>query len=225
MRLDPGSDPPDSSVDSARVGGRRWALRLEAALWLAAATLLGTVAWTLADAALFQRSAAARLERAWAAESSGVAPTVAAVATGPIASGTPLARLSIPRLGASAVVAEGVEEPVLRRALGHLPESARPGESGNIALAGHRDTFFRALEGVEVGDEVLLESGAGRERYRVEWAAVVDPAQVTVARDSGYPALTLLTCYPFGYVGDAPYRYVIRARRVEDARAAGRRSG
>jgi sortase A len=107
--------------------------------------------------------------------------------------------------------------------LGHLPESARPGEDGNIALAGHRDTFFRFLEQVPVGEEFVLESAAGRESYRVEWAVVVEPEQVELVRDAGYPALTLVTCYPFRYVGRAPYRYVIRARRVDAPSELGNR--
>jgi sortase A len=102
---------------------------------------------------------------------------------------------------------------VLRRALGHLPRSARPGEDGNIVLAGHRDTFFRALEGVQVGEELQLDSAAGRDHYRVEWAAVVEPRQIAITQPSGYPALTLVTCYPFHYIGSAPYRFVVRARR------------
>ena len=226
MRVAPAQDSGYAASGLTRWAAMQWTARFEAALWLVAVALLGTVAWTLADAHLFQRQAAARLERAWATPSAARPLEVTASADraprGGIASGTPLARLSIPRLGASAVVAEGTDDHVLRRALGHLPESALPGEDGNVAVAGHRDTFFRALERVEVGDELLLESGAGRARYRVEWAAVVDPDQVAVTRDSGYPALTLLTCYPFGYLGDAPYRYVIRARRTG---MAGRGSG
>jgi sortase A len=219
-----------SGDDTGRVS--RWAARLEAVLWLTGAILLGSVAWTVADAYRFQHAAARELETSW---NETALPRVGAsdenrtarlaLGKAKIVSGTPLARLSIPRLGASAIVAEGIEESVLRRALGHLPGTALPGENGNVALAGHRDTFFRALDGVVVGDELILESGAGSDRYQVEWAAVVEPAQTAVARDAGYAALTLVTCYPFGYLGDAPYRYVIRARRVASAGGAVRQVG
>lgn len=216
---------PDNSPEASRTTLLRWTARLEGALWVAAAVLLGTVTWTLGDAYLFQRRAEARLESEWQAAAPAAAASTHAAPRGWIVVETPLARLSIPRLGTSAIVAEGVGESVLRRALGHLPRSARPGENGNIVLAGHRDTFFRALEGVEVGEELQLDSAAGRDRYRVEWAAVVEPRQIAITQPSGYPALTLVTCYPFGYLGDAPYRYVVRARRVERGPTAGRGIG
>lgn len=197
---------------------------LEGGLWVAAAVLLGTALWMKGDALFYQRNAERQLDATLraAAEPDADAPAPTVVRTR-LAPGTPLARLSVPRLAVSVVVAEGTDELVLQRALGHLPESARPGEDGNIALAGHRDTFFRFLEQVPVGEEFVLESTAGRESYRVEWAVVVQPEQVDLVRDAGYPALTLVTCYPFRYVGSAPYRYVIRARRVDAPSGLGTR--
>jgi LPXTG-site transpeptidase (sortase) family protein len=95
-----------------------------------------------------------------------------------------------------------------------VPGSARLDEAENIVLAGHRDTFFRPLEDIRAGDVILLQSDAGRHAYRVEWTSVVEPEEVSVAAASGYPALTLVTCYPFRYVGQAPQRFVVRARRL-----------
>jgi sortase A len=172
----------------------RW---LEAGLWTVAALVLGLVAWTLGDALVFQLRADP--PASWPAA---------------IADGTPIARLEIPSLDISAVVAEGVSSSVLRRAVGHLPASARPGETGNVALAGHRDTFLRRLEGIRTGDIVELESASGRQRYSIEWTRVVEPGDVEVLADAGYPALTLVTCYPFRYVGSAPQRFVVHGRLV-----------
>jgi len=199
----------------------RLATRLERILWWAGCALLGAALTIVADAAWYQRRAAAQLDATDAGDFTpaparlvGEAPAVAA--------GTPLARLVIPRLGARVVVAEGVSDAVLRRAVGRLPESARLDESGNVALAGHRDTFFRPLEQIRAGDRIVLERGGARSEYEVEWAAVVEPSAVEVTADSGYPALTLVTCFPFAYVGDAPYRYVVRARRLDAAPPTGR---
>jgi len=207
----------DANGETRPRRGSRWMARAELLLWLGGLSALGVAGWTVADASLFQARAERQLERAWTTERAVAAsPAAGRIARAEIADGTPMARLAIPRLGLSTVVAEGVDDAVLRRSLGHVPASARPGEGGNVALAGHRDTFFRAIENVVVGDEIELESAGGTDLYRVEWVAVVEPSEVVVTSDAGYPALTLLTCYPFGYVGSAPYRYVVRARRLDD---------
>jgi sortase A len=182
---------------------------LEACLWTLALATLGPALWMAGDACLYQwRNHSLAL-------AAGEAPPGAETAPTPIPAGTPIARLSIPRLDFSAVVAEGATAAVLRRAVGHLPASALPGGVGNVALAGHRDTFFRSLRDLREGDVIVLDSAAGRDSYRVEWMAVVEPSDVdVVAAASRYPALTLVTCYPFRYVGSAPHRFVVRARRL-----------
>jgi sortase A len=208
---------------STRRGGRAIAA-LERCLWLAAIGFLGTALWMKGDSIFYQFRADRELDAAIrslgatdAAPQAGSAPAVRVQ----LAPGTPLARLSVPRLAVEIVVAEGTDDRVLQRALGHVPTSARPGEAGNVALAGHRDTHFRFLEQLVVGDEMVLESVSGRDVYRVEWAVVVEPQQVELVEDSGYAALTLVTCYPFRYVGNAPYRYVIRARKLDASGAPG----
>lgn len=185
--------------------------RVEIGLWATGALLVTAAVGVRADAGLYQWRAGRQLEQVIA----NPAPVPSgAVARPALAEGTPLARLRIPRLGLETVVAEGVEETVLSRAVGHLPSSARPGESGNIALAGHRDTFFRPLEQIRIGDLVRLDGPSGSIEYRVEWTSVVAPNEVEVLSDTGYPALTLVTCYPFRYVGPAPERFVVRARAI-----------
>jgi sortase A len=186
----------------------RWpvpARGLERVLWVFSALALGIALWMKADAWVYQ----------WRSSWELAPPLAGAAPVEPrqvLPAGTPLARLSIPRLDLSVVVAEGTDHRVLRRAVGHLPRSARPGEGGNIALAAHRDTFFRGLADLQAGDPIVLESDHGHQAYQVEWTRVVSPEETAVVAPTVYPALTLVTCYPFGYLGRAPERYVVRAR-------------
>jgi sortase A len=186
------------------------------ASWILCALALGAATFGWADGALYQRR---HLDSDFAAvvEAGAGDRSRGAVALAP---GTPIARLAIPRLELEAVVAEGTAPAILRRAIGRLAASDVPGGPGNIALAAHRDTFFRPLEGIERGDLVVLESAAGRDSYAVEWIAVVEPEEVAVAGSTSYPALTLITCYPFRHVGTAPRRFVVRARRLESPSAS-----
>ena len=131
-----------------------------------------------------------------------------------------LGRIEIPRLGISAMVAEGAGRGLLRRAVGHIPGSALPGHSGNVALAGHRDTFFHGLGEARVNDVVRFVTLQGSYEYRVEWGAVVAPGRVDVLGATARPSLTLVTCYPFEAIGPAPQRFVVRARLVAPAVAA-----
>ena len=121
-------------------------------------------------------------------------------------------RLELPRLGLSALVAEGVDDATLGVAVGHVPGTAFPGEPGNVALAGHRDTVFRRLADVEPGDRLRFVTPDGGFEYRVDRLDVVGPGRTDVVGPTDEPTLTLVTCYPFGYVGRAPLRYVVRAR-------------
>jgi len=125
-----------------------------------------------------------------------------------------IGRLEIPRLGLSVIVMPGDDETTLSRAVGHLPDTPLPWASGNAALAGHRETFFRPLEEVQVGDAIYFDTPLGRLQYRVQRAFVVEPADVWVLDPTTEPTLTLITCYPFQYIGPAPKRFVVQARRV-----------
>jgi sortase A len=126
-----------------------------------------------------------------------------------------LGRLEIERLGLSAVVLEGEGEGTLLRGVGHIAGTALPQHSrGNVGVAGHRDTFFRALEGVNEDDVIELDTPDGTFRYRVEWSRVVAPDAVEVLAPTAEPALTLVTCYPFRYIGPAPLRFIVRGTRI-----------
>lgn len=129
--------------------------------------------------------------------------------------GAIVGRLSVARLGLSVMVVEGVTAGDLRHAAGHIPGTAAPGEPGNVAIAGHRDTFFRPLRRIRPDDIVTLSTVGGEFRYRVVRTEVVPPEDVSVLYPAGGDSLTLVTCFPFGYVGPAPRRFIVRAERTE----------
>ena len=128
--------------------------------------------------------------------------------------GCPLGRLEIPRIGISVMVVEGVENGDLKCAVGHIPGTSLPGAAGNVAIAGHRDTFFRPLRSVHRNDTITLRTANGVYRYRVVFTDVVVPGDVQVLYPTKDDTLTLVTCFPFYYVGSAPKRFIVRAGRV-----------
>ena len=123
----------------------------------------------------------------------------------------PLAVLRIPRLRIEAPVLEGTDEIVLNRGLGHIDETAAPGADGNSGIAGHRDGFFRGLKDIVVGDVIELETLHGTDAYRVERTWIVNPEDVSVLDPTPTRSITLVTCYPFYFVGSAPQRFIVRA--------------
>ena len=131
-----------------------------------------------------------------------------------VADGSLFGRIEIPRLGVSVMVIEGVKPRSLKVAVGHVPGTAFPGESGNVAIAGHRDTFFRKLRQIRNTDAIRLTTLYGSYDYRVESTRVVGPREVEVLQSSNQPELTLVTCYPFYYAGPAPDRFIVRAHLV-----------
>lgn len=128
--------------------------------------------------------------------------------------GETIGRLSIPRLGISVVVLEGAETGTLRVAAGHVRGTALPGEEGNLAIAAHRDTFFRNLGSIHKGDEILMASRGGVQRYLADRFQVVGRGDTAVLHSSGRAELTLITCYPFRYIGPAPERFIVHAIRA-----------
>jgi sortase A len=123
----------------------------------------------------------------------------------------PLAVLRIPRLRLEVPVLPGTDDRTLDRAVGHIDDTAPPGGDGNSGIAGHRDGFFRVLKDIAVGDVIELETAKVKEVYRVERTWVVDPEDVSVLDPTPTRALTLVTCYPFYYIGPAPRRFIVRA--------------
>ena len=132
----------------------------------------------------------------------------------PLPSGSLIGSLDIPRIRLSAMIAEGDDDATLNIAIGHLSDTPLPWHEGNSALAGHRDTFFRPLEHIRVGDELRVSTVRGDFRYQVRETLVVGPDDVWVLDPTDRPTLTLITCYPFNYVGKAPRRFIVRAERT-----------
>jgi sortase A len=122
-----------------------------------------------------------------------------------------LGRITVPRLDLSAMVNEGVDDNTLSLAIGHIPGTALPGPAGNVAVAAHRDTFFRPLKDIKPNDEIDFLTSQGEYRYRVQSMRIVNPEDVEVLKPSSEPELTLITCYPFDFFGHAPKRFVVQA--------------
>ena len=124
-------------------------------------------------------------------------------------------KLDIPRIGISVIVLEGVESRTLRTAAGHVPGTASPGGEGNAAIAAHRDTFFRNLREIRSGDRIQISTLRGKYAYIVESTEIVGPEATPVLESKGYPELTLITCYPFYFIGPAPKRFIVHALEAE----------
>jgi len=149
------------------------------------------------------------------------APTPRAVPRRTFAAGSTVGRIEIPRLGVSAVIRAGSDARTLRLAVGYIPGTALPGDRGNFGLAGHRDTFFRKLRDITPDDEIRIVTADGVFNYYVQRTSIVMPQDVGVLDPTIYPALTLVTCYPFNYIGAAPKRFIVRAvLRTTKARAS-----
>jgi sortase A len=134
----------------------------------------------------------------------------------------PLALLNIPRIGLEVPVFNGTDENVLNRGAGRIIGTAHVGERGNLGIAGHRDGFFRALKDVRSGDAVELIAAAGKFVYQVDNIVIVAPNDVHILDDRVVPTITLVTCYPFYFVGDAPQRYVLQCSLKENNPLTGR---
>ena len=151
---------------------------------------------------------------------SAPAPTVHRSRPRP-AAGSLIGRIEIPRLGVSTIIRAGSDARTLRLAVGHIPGTAYPGEQGNIGLAGHRDTFFRRLRDIKVDDEIRIVTPEETYTFKVERTSVVKPRDTWVLNDtSAGTVLTLVTCYPFTYVGSAPDRFIVRAAQQQDRLAS-----
>ncbi len=203
----------------------RWLRRAEIALWVIGVSLFGGALATIVNTQLYQarqgrafsdmerKAAASTIEVDLPRASAGVGPDTPARAADPLV----LGRIEIPRIGVSAIVREGDDDATLALAVGHVPGTARPGERGNMVFAGHRDSLFRALRHIRVDDVIHVRTLGGGYTYRVDSTEVVKPRETRVLGPTADAVLTLVTCYPFGYLGRAPDRFVVRASRLEAA--------
>jgi sortase A len=181
-------------------------LVVERLLLLVALAAFGYVAGTMGGAALYQDYESRQLDEVLR----GARPP--APANAPVATRRVLGRLEIPSLGVSTIVREGEDARTLQLAVGHIAGTSLPGAGGNMGLAGHRDTFFRRLREINPGDVIRLVAVEGTYTYVVEGTQIVDPDDLWVLDPTPEPSLTLVTCYPFTYIGTAPERFIVRAR-------------
>ena len=189
-------------------GSRRWLARL---LILVGVAVLGWAGYAVLSARWAQREyqKVLEIERALPPPE---APEPALPVSMPL--GEPIGTLIVPRLGLSAVVAEGDDKPVLDNAAGHLPDTALPWNDGNAAVAAHRDGLFRPLKGIRVGDRLRFETVHGDFEYRVKETYIVEPDDIWVLNPTLEPTLTLISCYPFNFIGNAPKRFIVKAERL-----------
>lgn len=131
-----------------------------------------------------------------------------------VAEGEVIGEMAIPRLDLKTIIVQGDSNKILRRSVGHVPQTPLPGEPGNVALAGHRDGFFRPLKDIQPGDAITIQTPGVEYNYQVESTEIVPPTDVEVLQSTNESTLTLVTCYPFYYVGPAPKRFIVRARQI-----------
>jgi sortase A len=195
---------------------KRLLLYLGCALLIGGALALGWYAYLRVDALRVQRAASRLLDQQKMQHEQSVQTRSVpnAVVIVPPRPGQPIGRLEIPRLNVSTIVLEGTAPKILRVAAGHIGGTAQPGTAGNVGIAAHRDTFFRALRDVRDKDLILVTTPYGTFRYVVDATEIVNPTDVNVLRPTTDPELTLVTCYPFTYVGPAPKRFIVHARRL-----------
>ena len=182
---------------------------------------LSAYAYLSTDGSIYQVLRSRQFDSQVAMASAGGAENLSPTAS----AGSAIGRIEIPRIGISVIVLEGDDQRTLRRGAGHIPGTALPGEEGNVAIAAHRDTFFRPLRNIRKNDVILLSSVESTSLYRVESTEVVEPSHTEVLDNTGKPTLTLITCYPFFYVGAAPNRFIVRARRISTHVRAGFAAG
>jgi sortase A len=210
--------PPDSpsrlrtSKRSQYTRFLRWSRN---AFLMAGVLALGYSGYVLLDTKIFQAYQARHFQRQLSTVRPAItnAGGIGSLSVAPAPGGT-LGRIEIARIGLTAMIMEGTDGRTLRRAAGHVRGTPLPGQKGNVAIAGHRDTFFRALRNVRHDDEITLTTLDGSYRYLVDSTQVVAPEDTQVLDDSSDTILTLVTCYPFYFVGPAPKRFIVRAHKM-----------
>jgi sortase A len=236
-------EPPDSITSPTAVPSKGRAGRLETTAWVIGVSLLAFVAGVKVVGDSLARREVRRFEHALqaAAPAAAAAPSSLPLETHDVnqslwaetrvqayaralkvAAPAALAVLRIPRIGLEGPVLPGTDEWTLDRGLGWIEGTARPGELGNVGIAGHRDGFFRGLKDVKPGDAIEVTTVSGEQLFRIERISIVSPDDVGVLSPTSTPALTLVTCFPFYFVGSAPERYVVRAVLSSPQAAAAR---
>ena len=144
------------------------------------------------------------------------AERIAAASASAVEPGTWLARLEASSVALAATVLEGTDDATLRRGAGHIEGTPFPGAAGNVGIAGHRDTIFRPVRDLKLGDRLVLTTADRVLEYRISETKIVNPAVVYVLDPTGRPMLTLVTCFPFNFIGNAPQRFIVHAELIQE---------
>ena len=202
---------PDTAQADFSTRGLTFLRWMRKFFFITGALALAYVALTLLHARFFQQKVQMALDRQIDA------PRQVAVSLPPVPAkeGDVLGRIEIPRLDVRVAILEGDSSPTLRLGVGHIQGTALPGQHGNIGLAGHRDTFFRALRDVRAKDEIHIQTATGITDYAVDSVQIVAPSDTAVLAPSTDSAVTLVTCYPFYFVGPAPKRFIVHAHETK----------
>jgi sortase A len=184
----------------------RWLTWLGSALMVGGAAVLAWFGWTAHEQSVAQRRAKEWLNRSVTVPGSAPAPRVHR--------GDVVGEIEIPRLHLAVMIFEGDDSGILKQGAGHIPGTALPSGSGNIGIAAHRDTYFRPLRLVRANDVITLKTSAGTAEYAVTGTEIVNPTAISVLAPAPGRDLTLVTCYPFFYIGSAPERFIVHARKI-----------
>jgi sortase A len=208
------------TMRSVTHSGRSWRRAflhwVRALLWVVLLIALGSAGYTVIRAQIYQDYQTYALYQALQGRAGASSWPAPALSLSPRAHpGSPIGQLEIPRLHLSVMILEGTDDRALRLGLGHINQTAFPGNPGNVGIAGHRDTFFRALRGIRANDLIQITTLYGSFRYSVQSTEIVKPQDTWVLKASSRPALTLVTCYPFYYVGPAPRRFVVHSIQTD----------
>ncbi len=200
----------NSSGPAGKRRRRTGALTIRGAFYFflaAGIVALGYAGYVVADAHAFQAIEQSKFESQSQSQSQSEA-------SHPVIEGSAIGEVKIARLGIDAMFVQGDSPRILRHAVGHVSETALPGEQGNVVLTAHRDSFFRPLRNIRQGDAIAVDTLAGEYDYQVDWTEVVVPSDVQILEPSGENTLTLVTCFPFYYIGPAPKRFIVRAHQI-----------
>jgi len=178
------------------------------------ALVLGYSGFVLLDAKMYQEIQARHFQNELENTKALVGNTGIARRPFALPEGSALGKIEIARLGVTAMIMEGTDDRTLQRAVGHIPGTPMPGLNGNSAIAGHRDSFFRPLRNIRHNDEIILTTLSGPTRYLVDTTQIVAPEDIEVLDNSKEAVLTLVTCYPFYFIGSAPKRFIVRAHKI-----------
>lgn len=193
------------SRQTNNVDKSRWLLWIGGALIIGGAGFLGSDIWMQHSAARAQQDA-----QEWLTRTAG---TPRSKPRRP-QHGDVVGRLTIPRLEVSVMVFEGDDAAILKHGAGHIPATALPGDHGNLGIAAHRDTYFRPLRLIRPRDAIEFTTPEGVWRYAVTDIQIVRPSDIQVLAKAPGRDLTLVTCYPFYYLGSAPERWIVHAKRI-----------